>query len=312
MGLTPAWQQIMSFRRLDLGEVNRAAEVHWCASGKAINVGMALAALGVPVHTLSPAGGWSGQAMRAEFAERRLPATWAPTAAPTRVCTTILNEGDGASTELVGNAAPLTEAELNDFAMSYHDLIGQADFAVLTGSLPTGTPPTFYRTLLERTKCPVLLDARGPELLAALACQPRVVKPNREELALTVGRPLADRDAILAAMRELIERGARSVVVTAGKDAVLVMEGSQTWELTPPTVMPLVNPIGCGDCLAAGVAWGLVRGDSLVNAVRLGMAAAADNITQLLPARLSLARVDALRAGMAPGSNSDNSFRLGG
>ncbi|RPI12180.1 MAG: NADPH-dependent assimilatory sulfite reductase hemoprotein subunit, partial [Acidobacteriales bacterium] len=38
-----------------------------------------------------------------------------------------------------------------------------------------------------------------------------------------------------------------------------------------------VNPIGCGDCLAAGTAWGLARGDSLVDAVRLGIAAAADN-----------------------------------
>jgi fructose-1-phosphate kinase PfkB-like protein len=67
-GLTPAWQQIMRFAQVRAGEVNRAAEVHWCASGKAINVGVALAALRAPVHTLSPAGGWSGQAMRAEFA----------------------------------------------------------------------------------------------------------------------------------------------------------------------------------------------------------------------------------------------------
>lgn len=297
-GLTPAWQQIMSFRRLDLGEVNRAAEVHWCASGKAINVGMALAALDVPAHTLSPAGGWSGQAMRAEFAERQLPATWTPTATATRVCTTLLNGADGAATELVENAAALTEAELSHFATRYHDLIGRANFAVLTGSLPTGTPPTFYQALLEQPKCPVLLDARGPELLAALAGKPRVVKPNREELALTVGRPLTDRAAVLSAMRELIARGAQSVIVTAGNDAVFVMEGTQAWELTPPTVTPVVNPIGCGDCLAAGVAWGLCRGDSLVDAVRLGMAMAADNVTQLLPARLSPARVDALHKAL--------------
>jgi tagatose 6-phosphate kinase len=293
-GLTPAWQQIMCFRRLDLGEVNRAAEVHWCASGKAINAGMALAALGASAHTLSPAGGWSGQAIRAEFAERQLPATWTPTGAATRVCTTVLGEADGASTELVENAAALTETELADFLEKYHDLITKAQFAVLTGSLPKGTPTTFYRTLLERTPCPVLLDARGPELLAALGCKPRVVKPNREELALTVGRPLPGRADVLSAMRELIDRGARSVIVTHGKDALWVMEGTQTWELTPPTVTPIVNPIGCGDCLAAGVAWGLAHGDSLRDAVRLGIAAAADNLTHLLPARLSLARVEAV------------------
>ena len=95
-------------------------------------------------------------------------------------------------------------------------------------------------------------------------------------------------------MRELIERSALSVIVTNGKDAVWVLEATQRWELTPPSVTPIVNPIGCGDCLAAGVAWGMSRGDSLLDAVRLGLAAAADNVTQLLPARLSKNRVEAL------------------
>jgi sugar/nucleoside kinase (ribokinase family) len=69
------------------------------------------------------------------------------------------------------------------------------------------------------------------------------------------------------------------------------MEADQVSELTPPAITPIVNPIGCGDCLAAGIAIGLERGDTLVNAVCFGLAAAADNITQLLPARLSPERV---------------------
>jgi 1-phosphofructokinase family hexose kinase len=253
---------------------------------------LALGALGVPVQLLSPAGGWTGAAMRAEFASSA-PATWIDTARPTRVCTTILNRADATATELVENAVELSAEELRDFQTQYQSAIGNADFAVLTGSLPRGTAPTFYRDLLEQTRCPVLLDVRGPELSAALACKPRVVKPNREELAHTVGRPLRDRADVLEAMRELIARGAGSVIVTQGKDAVWVMQGADLWELTPPTVAPIVNPIGCGDCLGAGVAWGLARGDALVDAVRLGIAAAADNVTQLLPARLSRTRVEA-------------------
>jgi tagatose 6-phosphate kinase len=298
-GLSPAWQQIMRFAKLRPGEVNRAAEVHWCASGKVLNVGMAFASLGVPSHTLSPAGGWSGQAIRAEFAQRGISATWIPTASATRVCTTVLNDADGTSTELVENAPPMTDAERDDFLACYMDAIQSAEMAVLTGSLPQETPTTFYRTLLEKTACPVVLDARGPELLAALEMKPRVVKPNREELALTVGRALPDRASVLAAMRELIERGAQSVVITEGKAAVRVIQGADVWELTPPVVTPIVNPIGCGDCLAAALAWGLARGDALVDAVRLGMAAAADNITQLLPARLARERVHAIMSSVS-------------
>jgi len=296
-GLTPAWQQIMSFAQFEQGEVNRAAEVNWCASGKAVNVALALASLDVPIRLLSPAGGWSGDAMRAEFGAPSS-ATWVNTQRATRVCTTILNQAASIATELVENASALTHEELHEFQTQYRTLIPNARFAVLTGSLPHDTPKTFYRELLEQTQCPVLLDVRGPELSEALQCKPRVVKPNREELASTVGRPLNDRAEVLRAMRELIERGAGSVIVTQGKDAVWVMEGANVWELTPPNVAPIVNPIGCGDCLAAGVASGLAHGDSLVDAVRLGIAAAADNVTQLLPARLSRARVEALMAGV--------------
>lgn len=298
-GLTPAWQQIMRFTRCEPGEVNRAAEVHWCASGKAINAGLALGMLNVPPHTLSPVGGWAGVALTTEFEAHGFPATWITTSAATRVCTTVLDETAGVSTELVGNAAALTERELNQFELAYHLLTNKAAAVVLTGSLPEGAPPTFYRSLLEEKACPVVLDARGPELLAALACKPRVVKPNRAELAMTVGRPLPDRASVLAAMRELIERGAQGVIVTHGKDAVWVTEGAGAWELAPPVVTPVVNPIGCGDCLAAGVAWGLARGNALVDAVRLGMACAADNLTQLLPARLTRERVEALVSRIA-------------
>jgi 1-phosphofructokinase family hexose kinase len=299
-GLTPAWQQIMRFARLRPGEVNRAAEVHWCASGKNLNVGMALAALEAEAVTLSPLGGWSGQAIAAEFARDGHLAMWTSSGKPTRVCTTLLDEATGSATELVENAAPLTEGERAEFIVTYQAAAAEAELLILTGSLPHGTPTTFYRDLLRQTPCPVVVDVRGAELLAALECRPRVVKPNREELGWTLGRPLTDTVSVLAAMRELIERGAGAVVVTQGKEAVWVAEPERTWQIVPPTVAPVVNPIGCGDCLAAGLAVGLSRGLPLIEAVRLGMAAAAANVTQLLPARLDQASVQAWHEQIVP------------
>ncbi len=296
-GLTPAWQQTMRFAQLRPGEVNRAAEVHWDASGKNLNVGAALAALGSPSRTLSPAGGWSGRAIRDNFQQRGLAATWIECAAPTRVCTTLLEASS--ATELVENAAPLSDDELSAFHEAYRNCVADVEHVVLTGSLPRGTPTTFYRDLLRATRCPAVLDVRGPELLAALECKPRVVKPNREELQSTTLKPLRDRADVLQAMRDLIAKGAQAVVVTQGKDAVWVVEAHDAWELTPPLVSPVVNPIGCGDCLAAGLAAGLQRGLPLLDAVRLGMAAAADNLPQLLPARLAAARVERIAARIA-------------
>jgi tagatose 6-phosphate kinase len=290
-GLTPAWQQIMRYECLRLGEVNRAAEVHWCASGKNLNVGSALAGLGAASLTLSPLGGRVGQDIAADFLRRGLSARWTSSQKPTRICTTLLDEATGRTTELVENAGALTADELAEFSAAYHASAASAEVVVLTGSLPQGTPVSFYRDLVKETPCPVVLDARGPEMLAALECGPQVVKPNRDELGATLGRTLQEAD-LVAAMRELCRRGALAVVVTQGKQAVWVVAGAQSWRLEPPAVTPLVNPIGSGDCLAAGLAVGLSRGLPLLDAVRYGMAAAADNVTQLLPARVEPRRVD--------------------
>jgi tagatose 6-phosphate kinase len=48
-------------------------------------------------------------------------------------------------------------------------------------------------------------------------------------------------------------------------------------------VVPVVNPIGCGDCMAAGIAWAVFRGLDPVEAIRYGVAVAADKLGRHLP-----------------------------
>ena len=91
---------------------------------------------------------------------------------------------------------------------------------MLIGSLPAGTPLSLYRELVAPTPCPMVLDFRGDGLLSVLDLKPHVVKPNREELAQTVGHPLDDDGDLCRAMQSLNDRGARWVVVTQGKGPV--------------------------------------------------------------------------------------------
>jgi fructose-1-phosphate kinase PfkB-like protein len=157
--------------------------------------------------------------------------------------------------------------------------------AVVIGSLPAGTPNSFYRDLLSVTGCPAVLDFRGEGLLGVLDLKPYVVKPNREELARTVGRSLDTDAELLAGMRLLNERGAQWVVITQGTKPVWVTSAQRAYRLHPPRAGKVVNPIGCGDSLAAGIAWATRAGREILDAVRLGMAAAAANVETLLPCR---------------------------
>ncbi|MFZ5830942.1 MAG: 1-phosphofructokinase family hexose kinase [Planctomycetota bacterium] len=293
-GLSPAWQQILVFDQLDVGAVNRAREVYWCASGKVLNAGIAAHHLGGPSLTLAPIGGLTGAAIEADFAAQGVPGRWVKTAAASRVCTTLIDRTTREITELVENARASEPDELEAFCDVFAEEAARATVVVLIGSLPEGTPGGYYRRLLERVRCPRVLDFRGEGLLGVLDLEPELVKPNRDELEQTVGRSLASDGELLAAMRDLCRRGARWVLVTHGGGCVWLASESEAYRLQPLPTERALNPIGCGDAMAATVAWAMRDGRPMVESVRMGMAAARVNLEDMLPCRLDRSRIERL------------------
>lgn len=283
-GLTPAWQQTLTFRQFRPGEVNRANRAIWCGSGKVLNVGCALHQLGVASKTLCLAGGMTGRQIQTDFETLRVPVRWVPSHVPSRICTTILNESTGETTELVENSSAIPADELDAYSRAFVEESQGANVVVLSGSVPAGTPITFFRRLLEQTRASFVLDIRGPELEAVLELRPFVVKPNREELAKTVQRDFHTDEDVFSAMSEIRERGAEWVVVSHGPEKLLALGPEGRIQITPPKVA-VVNPIGCGDCLAAGIAAGIDRRLSMHESLALGVRAAAENAREILPAR---------------------------
>nr|VFJ91063.1 MAG: tagatose 6-phosphate kinase [Candidatus Kentron sp. LFY] len=313
VGLSPAWQKILVFDSVRGGEVNRARIAMWCASGKVLNAGMAVHTLGGRGLTMAPVGGPALRPMEEELRALGMAYRFIETEAATRVCTTVVEEATGDITELVEEGQPLSAEELSRFRNAYREESRRARVVVMMGSLPQGTPVSFYRELLERTRCPMVLDFRGDGLLSVLDLAPLVVKPNREELEDTVGHPLKGEQALCDAMRLLNGKGARWVVITEGAASVWLSSATEIYRIEPPRIAreQVVNPIGSGDAMAGAMAlriatWGMgdgttgsgitgsgtieneaiENGASVVEAVRWGIAAAAQNVRRLLPCRL--------------------------
>jgi 1-phosphofructokinase family hexose kinase len=307
-GLTPAWQYVLVFGDLRMGEVNRARESRWFASGKAVNVALATHSLGAQETLISFIGGASGAALAEDYESTGAKAEWVTSGVPTRVCTTLIHTGAGQTTELVENSPAVSSRELARYTKAFVGQAASADVIVLSGSLPTDTPRSFYRDLLaaaegspalqasEGQSARLVFDFRGPELLECLSFRPFLVKPNREELAATVGRGLEDDASLIAAMRELNRAGARWVLVTHGGEPAWLTSLDETWRVTPPTGVSLVNPIGCGDSVAAGVAVGLEKQLSIRDCVSLGFGAAAANLELMECARFESRRAGELAA----------------
>lgn len=183
--------------------------------------------------------------------------------------------------ELEGD--PLSRHELDElYALTLREALG-ADLVLLSG--PFGDevlPDDVYRRLaadLGAAARLVVVDLAGSRLAAALEGGVRLAKVSDEELTSSGQATDASLPALVVAAGHLREAGAESVVVTRAGHPSLVLDGETASTVHVP-VMEEVDTRGAGDSLTAAIAASLAAGDSLHDAVRLGAAAGALNVTR--------------------------------
>jgi tagatose 6-phosphate kinase len=295
IGTTPAAQRVMVFHKLTLDAVNRAATTLDGAAGKSVNVAKVLKALGEHPVATGFLGGDRGEALRTSLAAQGIEMDFVPVASRTRQCTTLLDKSAGTHTELVEESQPVTAADYEKLARVIQRRVKGCRAAIMSGTITPGGPVDLYShatQLAHEAGALSVVDAQGPALVEALRARPGMVKPNRSELAATLKRELVHEAAVISAMRELGERGAQRVVVTAGKEPTLAFDGRNFWTVKAPRI-EVVNPIGSGDAFAAGLLWRLLRGEDLGEACR--WAAAVGTANALTPMAGEVHRDDVKR-----------------
>lgn len=278
-GTTPAVQRVMEFERLTVDDVNRAKRVTELTAGKAMNAARVARTLGAQVTAISFLGGATGELIKRDMARLGVIIDAMDVPLPTRTCVTLLDHSAGTTTELVEESAAVEADAYHHILAALDRHLPNAKVLICSGTLTPGAPDNLYATAVRKASAAgvqTIIDAKGSPLHHALAQHPTVVKPNLSELSATVGRPLTSEHDLRQAMTELCARGAGWVVVSRGARPVVITNGSEFWTVEIPKVAPL-NPIGSGDCLAAGIAVELSRGTALPDAALLGVAAAVSN-----------------------------------
>ena len=131
----------------------------------------------------------------------------------------------------------------------------------------------------------VVLDLKGEDLRRSLLSHPDVIKPNLSELVATVekGRVVFEnensdalRETVRAVTKKIFDDYGTKSVISRGKFDTWVYDGNDL-SAVPNKNAPVVNTIGCGDALTAGMMYSLLAGKSLSDAVRFGMDCALKN-----------------------------------
>jgi 1-phosphofructokinase len=285
--LNPSLDRTIEVDSLTRGAVIRAGGAHVDPGGKGVNVSRALLANGVASRAVLPCGGDDGQRLVRLLAQEGVDVVAVRCAGATRSNVTLV-EPDGTVTKINEPGAAMSAAELDLLAAAVLRAAAgsanpagsadAADWVVICGSLPPGVPVDLYATLSRRFTAAgirVAVDTSGPALLAAVAAGTELVKPNREELAEAVGRPLGSLRNVVDAAQELRSWGAGTVLASLGADGAVLVGPDGVVAGESPLVEPR-STVGAGDALLAGFLAAGGRGPgALAEALAWGAAAAA-------------------------------------
>ena len=255
----------------------RCDGVRYDPGGGGINVAHVAQVLGATSTAVFPVGGPAGELVYNLLVAEGVAVQRVPIGGSTRESFTVDELSTDRQYRFVLPGPELTVAEQTECLLQLRRTAASAAIVVASGSLPPGVPEDFYQQVADA--CAELgalfaLDTSGGGLTHVNAGV-FLLKPSVRELRDCTGRTLDTEAEQFGAAHELIERGvARHVLVSRGAQGALLVsrDGGQRFA---PVQVPPGSGVGAGDAMLAAVAVGLVRGWSLSEATRLGVAAGA-------------------------------------
>jgi tagatose 6-phosphate kinase len=227
-GFTPCIQRILEFKAFEKGAVNRAARVTIGIGGKGANTARMVEQLGGTPTLVGFAGGANGRLLEGLLTQEGIAFQHVEVAGETRICQTLVEAGNPETTELVEEMPPIAPREWQEMVALFGSLGLSGSVVAISGKLPAGAPVDAYAQIAAMAKGGrIILDAPGEPLLLALEQKPFVVKINDVELLQTVGG-----DDLPTACRELLGRGAQSVLITRGSRSAFFVDESRSLEIS--------------------------------------------------------------------------------
>lgn len=273
--LNPSLDRTIEIGRLVRGVMTRATATRLDPGGKGVNVSRALAAHGIATRAVVPCGGPEGDRLTQLLTGEGIDVGAVAVAGHTRSNVSLV-EPDGTVTKINEPGGSLRDRDLERVEEAVLAAAGGAAWVVASGSLPPGVSDSWYARLgrqVAELGVRFAVDTSGAALTAALGAGPALVKPNREELAESVGVRLDTVGDVVLAAQRVRGAGARTVLASLGADgAVLVNEHDTLWGES--TVGRGRSAVGAGDAMLAGYLAATTNGgDVLTEALAWGGAA---------------------------------------
>lgn len=272
--LNPALDRAIVVDHLLPDETTRVLSDTHYAAGKGIDVSRVIRELGGKSVALGLVGGYDGLQLEGLLINAGVLISFTRISSETRT-NIILKEKATGHQHLISAAGPeikaLEIAEFYQHIGQIHDM----DYLVLSGSLPRGVTPNLYGQLILACRNKngfIVLDTDGLALKESIEYLPTCIKPNHFELSRLVGRQLISESELIAACEEIHQKGIPYVLVSRGKEGLLLSTREQKIKAVAPPVEE-DSTVGAGDSAVAGFVLAHSQGRDLSECVRLACAA---------------------------------------
>ncbi len=271
--MSPCTDVTIELDSLNLGRTNVVKSKKVSFGGKALNVAIGVARLGEKAHVTGLMYNENGHLFENALYQEKVgyTFTWNPGRArenykfiDSRAMLTEVNDVGG----------EISEEKAQEVIDLVRSLSQNSRVTVLSGGLPKGLKAEYYGRLAQAVHKDSLkiVDATGQRIFSSLNTSVDLVKPNLEELENALGRSLEDRADMLAGCYELLDRGAKRVLLSLGKKGAIITDGTNNYFCKSINIA-MNSTVGAGDGMVAAAAIALKNGGSITDILRAGVAA---------------------------------------
>ena len=274
IGVSPCWDVTCWADRLGWGEHRPVRQQRVQPAGKALNVSRALAWLGRPSMAAGLWGRIDHQQMRRSLGSLSslIKPCFTVVAGQTRHNITIIDQARQRQMHLRAPNELASSRALRQLRRDLQRVVKRRGICVFSGSMPSDLLLDEVLDIVRACRgkgARLAVDTSGAALRRIVESgHIDILKPNVDELAELLGRPIPDTPAALAqAGVGLLDR-AQTVLISRGSLGAIVVTKRGAWQgkcLGKP--QKLCNTVGCGDFLLAGFLHGQGQGQTAARAL---------------------------------------------
>ncbi len=271
--MSPSIDVTMELDSLNVGKTNVVKNKYLSLGGKALNVAIGVARLGGNSFATGLMYNENGYMFENALDKEGVPFTFVWNKGRVRENYKFI-DSRSMLTEINDVGEEVSKEKAEEVLAMVRMLSARSKVTVLSGGLPRGVDASFYGKMIKAVdaKSLKIVDAKSERLFSALDEGVDLIKPNLDELENTIGRRITDKNDMLDSCYELIDRGAKRVLLSLGKQGAVITDGTRSYYCRSMNVA-VNSTVGAGDGMVAAAAMRLEEDAPLSEILRAGVAA---------------------------------------